>query len=325
MTANLPPPSAFHHDSPLLNELVQRYPNKHWDWAALSMNIGITEETVLKTIRKPWRWEYLAANIGITIEFVYKYYVVKHLLLATRNPMLRHINSFVIYRQATQLEHSRHPTISFRYPAMDWNHYTIDKIVFYSVPFRSLYYHKCSCQCGVKYCTNPRFMCDDHLTVDDFVRYYPDGVADGHLLRYWQPLPTDFIERVSRSPQVTFDDILAHPELPWNWRCVACNPNVTIDHILAHPELRWTGRIARNPNITFQDVIEHPKLPWSFKVLSRTVEHTRPPTRYELAVRHAVRMAIEFLPAGRHPALPRGGIRYQQQLADLGLLIGNVN
>ena len=74
---------------------------------------------------------------------------------------------------------------------------------------------------------------------------------------------------LSRNPNITFDIVLAHPELPWDWFYLSQNPNITFDIILAHSELPWNWCcLSRNRNITFDNVLAHPELPWSWKYLS---------------------------------------------------------
>jgi len=38
---------------------------------------------------------------------------------------------------------------------------------------------------------------------------------------------------------VKFQDILDHPEIPWNWHWLSKNPNVPLQYVLDHPELPW--------------------------------------------------------------------------------------
>ena len=50
---------------------------------------------------------------------------------------------------------------------------------------------------------------------------------------------------LSRNNTITFQDILNHLNIPWNW------------HIISYSKL-----------IIFQDIIDHPDLPWKWDVLS---------------------------------------------------------
>ena len=33
--------------------------------------------------------------------------------------------------------------------------------------------------------------------------------------------------------------IVAHPEMPWNWRALSANPSITPEFIVAHSEMPW--------------------------------------------------------------------------------------
>ena len=62
-------------------------------------------------------------------------------------------------------------------------------------------------------------------------------------------------------------DIINHPEYPWDWCYICCNPNLTIQMILKFLQ-KFTGwvSISRNPGITMEDIINHPELKWNFNV-----------------------------------------------------------
>ena len=75
---------------------------------------------------------------------------------------------------------------------------------------------------------------------------------------------------LSQSPFINLADILAHPELLWNWEGISRNPSITFADILAHPKLPWDWEnISSNPSITIADVIAHPKLPWNWENIYR--------------------------------------------------------
>ena len=56
---------------------------------------------------------------------------------------------------------------------------------------------------------------------------------------------------------------------PWNWGLLSWNPNITFDQVLAHPEKPWHwDGLSRNPRITLNNITNHPELPWDWKGLS---------------------------------------------------------
>ena len=53
-------------------EIIDKYPNKPWDWYEISRNPNITMEFIEKNPNKPWDWEGISRNCNITIEIIEK-------------------------------------------------------------------------------------------------------------------------------------------------------------------------------------------------------------------------------------------------------------
>ncbi len=49
-------------------ELVEKYPEKPWNWDGISYNPNITMEFIEKYLNKPWDWEEISANANITLD-----------------------------------------------------------------------------------------------------------------------------------------------------------------------------------------------------------------------------------------------------------------
>ena len=91
---------------------------------------------------------------------------------------------------------------------------------------------------------------------------------------------------------ITNDDILSHPELPWNYCCIEKRKNlnmslyqylvdeggfttvlinslsrsesITIDDVISNPDIPWNyNYLSVNPNITWKIINIHPEIPWS--------------------------------------------------------------
>src|SRR4051812_45453863 len=56
-----------------LEKLLQKFPEKPWDWKWLSANPNITFDYVRKHPEKPWDWEWLSGNPNITFDIVLAY------------------------------------------------------------------------------------------------------------------------------------------------------------------------------------------------------------------------------------------------------------
>ena len=51
---------------------------------------------------------------------------------------------------------------------------------------------------------------------------------------------------ISSNPNITFDDVMAHSELPWNWFSVSRNPNITSDIVQSYPDKPWDWKYLLN-------------------------------------------------------------------------------
>ena len=54
----------------LTMEMIEKLPNKPWDWYSISYNPNITTEDIEKYPNKPWNWYGISANPNITIKFI---------------------------------------------------------------------------------------------------------------------------------------------------------------------------------------------------------------------------------------------------------------
>ena len=54
-----------------LEYLLEKYPDKLWDWVNISKNPNLTMEIIEKYPDKPWEWKYgISKNPNITIKFI---------------------------------------------------------------------------------------------------------------------------------------------------------------------------------------------------------------------------------------------------------------
>ena len=56
-----------------LSKLLEKYPNKPWDWYFISHNPNITIEMIEKYPENPWIWESISQNSNLTIEMIEKH------------------------------------------------------------------------------------------------------------------------------------------------------------------------------------------------------------------------------------------------------------
>jgi hypothetical protein len=58
----------------ITTEIIEKYPEKPWDWGYISLNPNITLEFIEKYPEKPWDWYYISLNPNTTMEIINKYH-----------------------------------------------------------------------------------------------------------------------------------------------------------------------------------------------------------------------------------------------------------
>jgi hypothetical protein len=71
------------------------------------------------------------------------------------------------------------------------------------------------------------------------------------------------LQKISLNPNITWNDIVNHPEIKWNFYDLSSNPNITIDIVLNHLEKGWSfPKLSCNSNITFDIIKKYNHLNW---------------------------------------------------------------
>ena len=53
-------------------DIIEKHPEKPWNWYSISMNPNITMEMIEQHPEKPWDWYGISCNPNITMEFIEK-------------------------------------------------------------------------------------------------------------------------------------------------------------------------------------------------------------------------------------------------------------
>ena len=53
-------------------EMINKYPNKNWNWWEISCHENITMDIIEKYPNKPWDWKGISCNPNLTLEFIKK-------------------------------------------------------------------------------------------------------------------------------------------------------------------------------------------------------------------------------------------------------------
>ena len=54
-------------------DIIEKYPDKPWDWARISLNPSITMDIIEKYPDKPWNWKWISLNPSITMDIIEKH------------------------------------------------------------------------------------------------------------------------------------------------------------------------------------------------------------------------------------------------------------
>ena len=69
-------------------------------------------------------------------------------------------------------------------------------------------------------------------------------------------------------PKIKIEDIIAHPELPWDYRCIGYNPNFRLEHLSQFPDVPGYVWTTLSRNATYEQIVNHPDKPWFSYILS---------------------------------------------------------
>ena len=50
--------------------MIEKHPEKPWDWRSISDNPNLTMEIIEKHPEKPWDWKYISLNPNLTFKFI---------------------------------------------------------------------------------------------------------------------------------------------------------------------------------------------------------------------------------------------------------------
>ena len=54
-------------------DYIEKHPEKDWNWDYISFNPNFTMEDIEKYSEKPWNWSEISANPNVTMEYIEKY------------------------------------------------------------------------------------------------------------------------------------------------------------------------------------------------------------------------------------------------------------
>jgi hypothetical protein len=75
---------------------------------------------------------------------------------------------------------------------------------------------------------------------------------------------------VTQNPSVTWEIIQKYPKCPWDFDCISENPNITWEIVQNNPDYNWDFRVlTSNHNFSLKFILEHPDIPWNYSEVSK--------------------------------------------------------
>jgi hypothetical protein len=72
--------------------------------------------------------------------------------------------------------------------------------------------------------------------------------------------------KLSSIETITWNDIISHPEIDWNYSILSENKNITFDIVMNHLDKKWNfSRMSMNPNITLDIIEKNKQFDWSIE------------------------------------------------------------
>lgn len=310
-------------NSNVLKDLIKAFPDKSWDYLALSTNPNIDYKYVLENSNKPWNYFNLSANPSITYQDVLND-INKPWFYASlsSNPSITYndvLNGPIQLKWYGAL--SKNPAITFKdvlqYPNAPW------------------VYDELSLNPNITYQDikrNPKKSWDinnlalnPNITFQDVLRHpgrpwmyyylsqnsnitYQDVLKQPNKKNIFGPRTWDY-DALSRNPSITYRDVSADHNQPWNYSQLSKNPSITMEDVVRHPKKSWNyislnsnpgisidvakfspslqafESISNNPAITYQDVAKNIDKPWNFTNLSKN-KFTKDPHYIGIATKY---------------------------------------
>jgi hypothetical protein len=249
-------------------EFIKEHSFLDWDYDILSYcmlwikNPSASElDILLHNTHIPLKWVY---SMNLTLD-----HVTKHSCIAWNWDMLSGILPFDVIRENPDLQWnftsmSGNSTLELAYvlnnPNKDWSYPSIcmyNKNVEMIVRDQSIWMARIH---GPDQEVNFWWYisCNKHVTID-IIKRHP------HLQQHlnWSLI----------SKNMPFKDIMANPNLPWDYASISHNPTLELDFVLKHPDMVWVWpKMSRYVQFDYQqqfdqEYVSLSNLPWDWEML----------------------------------------------------------
>lgn len=228
--------SFMNNPSITINDVLYNI-DKPWNWYALTRRFSL--QCICSHPTLPWDYAGLSSNCDITIQYVL-------------------LNPAISWNWECLSSHENiTPLDVFQHPELPWVLYALCENVNFSI-YDLIHFQNTYRPDEYPYFVSRHINCRFH----DILNIGLDAYAWN-----WNQL--------SRSIQITCEDLVKYKDLSWDWVRLSGNETVTLDYVLQYPKLSWNWEgLSSNKSITLDIVLHHPELPWEYTGLSRNENMT---------------------------------------------------
>ena len=276
----------------ITEEFILKYPYQHWNiwylieknkitnFKALSKFKYIKHCIIEKYPNKPWDWEWLIENINIYIKKYNKYLILSTDENITEEFILKHPyknwnieylienNKITNFKALTKFKYL-YKYIIHKYPDKPWDwewlieNTDIDVEIYISLELIEKYPYKWD---YLRLSKNPNI-------IEDFILKYPYKLWNIDYLINNNKITNFTI--LSKFTHITRYIIRFHPDKPWDWEWLIENTNIDVEIYISLELIEKYKNIwnyyylSSNPNLTEEFILKYPDKNWNINFLSK--------------------------------------------------------
>ena len=270
-----------------LTFLLNKYPNKNWDWFELSKNPNITKEYIDNNLHFPWNWNLgVSSNRNVDIEFIEKHKDKKWNWLFLSSHIKLNQKSLIKYKDKLNFcKLSLNPNLSLdlviNNPKLYWNYNNLLLNPIMTVDFFLKYKNKLFSNV---YFSNQLLSMNPEITIDELNKLYINKrqKLDWKLVsKYNKNITFDYynnhickklfsLKYLSKNENITIKNIEDNPLIKWCWTKISSNPNINLNFMIKNDDkfidFDWF-ELSKNKGITMQD-IDNYNFSWNWDGIS---------------------------------------------------------
>lgn len=270
-----------------LTFLLNKYPDKNWDWFELSKNSNITKEFIDNNLHFPWDWKLgVSSNRNVDIEFIEKHNNKKWSWLLLSKHIKFNQQTLIKYKDKLNFcKLSLNPNLTLDLVLdnndLHWNYHNLLLNPIMTVDFFLKYEKKLFN--NIYFPTNLLSM-NPEITINELNRINIIKRLSWNwdlISKYNKNITFDYYENhickelfslkyLSKKKNITMKIIEDNPSIQWDWKYISINPNINIDFITKNDDkfiyLNWL-ELSKNKGITIKD-IDNYNYSWNWNGIS---------------------------------------------------------